>query len=127
MAKIIEAFMKDVLDQYNREEISFSRMCEIINDKANESSQIETLSSDWEKEFRKWLKAKWCPTHEQMIEWIKLQFKQPVEQLTDEMISDMASLQVSRYLKAKNDPSVDLHRRFRDMAKWARDQNNKSK
>lgn len=33
------------------------------------------LPNDWESEFRKWLKIKWCPTHDQMINWLKSQLK----------------------------------------------------
>ena len=37
---------------------------------------------------------------------------------SEEEISEMASIQVSRYLKARNNPTADLHKRFIQVATW---------
>ena len=37
MSKLIIAFVRDVLDQYGREEISFSRMVELLNEEVNKN------------------------------------------------------------------------------------------
>ena len=50
MAKIKEAFMHDVLRQYTKEEISFSRMVEILNEKA--ISQLRPEAQVIAYEFR---------------------------------------------------------------------------
>ena len=47
---------------------------------------------------------------------------QSVQMPSDEEISERASIQVSAYLKARNNPTADLHKRFVNMAKWMRKQ-----
>jgi len=39
MRKITVAFMKDVITQHSRDEISFSRMVELINEEASKQSE----------------------------------------------------------------------------------------
>jgi len=48
------------------------------------------------------------------IDW----YLQPIELPSEKLISEEASKQVSLYLKARNNPTVDLHKRFVHMAKW---------
>jgi len=55
---------------------------------------------------------------ENMEEFASLPAKQSV---TDEDIEEEASFQVSRYMKARNNPTMDLFKRFKNIAKWARD------
>jgi hypothetical protein len=43
MAKIRVAFMKDLMGQYSRDEISFSRMCELINEEASRDDNRDEL------------------------------------------------------------------------------------
>lgn len=48
-----------------------------------------------------------------------LQSSEPENNKTDEEIGQMANEQVSLYLKARNNPTQDLYKRFVNMAKWA--------
>ena len=41
MSKLIIAFVRDVLDQYSREEISFSKMVELLNEEVNKLEECE--------------------------------------------------------------------------------------
>ena len=41
MSKLIVAFVQNVLDQYSREEISFSRMVELLNEEVNKDIECE--------------------------------------------------------------------------------------
>ena len=40
MAYIKQAFIYEILKQYNRGEISFGRFCELINEEANNNTKI---------------------------------------------------------------------------------------
>jgi hypothetical protein len=49
MAKIRVAFMKDLMGQYSRDEISFSRMCELINEEASRDNNRDELIEKYRK------------------------------------------------------------------------------
>jgi|TARA_B110000908_G_C10237889_1_gene444410 hypothetical protein len=44
MKLVITGDLRDVIDSYNREEISYSRMAEILNNKANERLKAITVT-----------------------------------------------------------------------------------
>jgi isocitrate dehydrogenase kinase/phosphatase len=55
-----------------------------------------------------------------MQEFAESYHDEKVAEVTESVISEQASIQVSRYLKAMNNPTHDLHKRFCFMAKWMR-------
>lgn len=54
MTKIREAFMHSLIQQYSKGQISFSRMVELINEKANEPTKQgkEVIDDKYEEAFQ---------------------------------------------------------------------------
>ena len=69
MAKIKEAFMHDVLRQYTKEEISFSRMVELLNEEAERQLRPEKSPNVFS---RPECVYHYCPTPELCKEKCKL-------------------------------------------------------
>ena len=69
----------------------------VVQDAQQFQQKEQPEEKDWkqiESDFYIWTKSKWCPTHEQIFEWLKSAVQSPSEQpeVTDEMIEKWASI-----------------------------------